>query len=386
MDCHATTPVDPRVLGAMLPCFTEVFGNPGSRTHVFGWKAEEAVDRARQQIGSLIGAPPKDIIFTSGATEADNLAIKGVADAYASRGRRIVTQASEHHAVLDACRALERRGFETIVLPVDKEGLVSTDRVADALTDDTILVSIMSANNEVGVLQPIEEIAGLCRERNILFHTDATQSVGKLPIDVKACGIDLLSLTAHKLYGPKGVGALYVRGRPRIPMVAQIDGGGQERSLRSGTLNVPGIVGLGECCEIAEKELADEGRRLRALRERLHQRLKAGLDGFHLNGHPERRLDGNLNISFDGVDGESLLMGLSDIALSSGAACSSASMEPSYVLRAMGVSDRLAQSSIRFGIGRFNTEAEVDTVADRVIAEVKRLREIAPKRKTTARR
>ena len=385
MDCHATTPVDPRVVEAMLPCFTETFGNPGSRTHVFGWKAEEAVDIARQQVAALIGTAPKDIIFTSGATEADNLAVKGIAAAFASRGRRIVTQVTEHHAVLDACTALKRQGYETVILPVDGDGRIDLDQLADALTDDTILVSIMSANNEIGVLQPVDEIGALCRERDVPFHSDATQSVGKLPLNVTDQHIDLLSLTAHKLYGPKGAGALYVRGRPRIPVVAQMDGGGHERGLRSGTLNVPGIVGLGKACEIAGLEMETEGPRVRELRDRLHKHLASKLDGMHLNGHAEHRLDGNLNVSFEDVDGEALLMGLSDIALSSGAACTSASLEPSYVLRALGLSDRLAQSSIRFGIGRFNTAKEIDIVADRVIAEVRRLRKIAPSRKPVAR-
>jgi cysteine desulfurase len=378
MDNQATTPVDPRVLDAMLPYFKADFGNAASRTHSFGWTAEAAVDRAREQIAELIHADAREIIFTSGATESDNLAIKGVASVHRERGGHLITQATEHHAVLDSCKALERRGFELTVLPVDRYGQVAPGTVSDAIRGDTMLVSIMAASNEIGTVQPLDEIGAICRERNILFHCDATQAVGKLPIDVQALGIDLLSISAHKLYGPKGVGALYVRSRPRVRLVAEIDGGGHERGMRSGTLNVPGIVGLGAACELARAEMFAEGTRLRALRERLRTHLFDGLDGIYLNGHPEERLDGNLNISFEGVDGESLLVGLDDIALSSGSACTSAAMEPSYVLRALGVPTRLAESSIRFGLGRFNTEAEIDHVAGRVVDEVGRLREISP--------
>ena len=367
MDNQATTPVDPRVLDAMLPYFKADFGNAASRTHSFGWTAEAAVDRAREQIAELIHADAREIIFTSGATESDNLAIKGVASVHRERGGHLITQATEHHAVLDSCKALERRGFELTVLPVDRYGQVAPGTVSDAIRGDTMLVSIMAASNEIGTVQPLDEIGAICRERNILFHCDATQAVGKLPIDVQALGIDLLSISAHKLYGPKGVGALYVRSRPRVRLVAEIDGGGHERGMRSGTLNVPGIVGLGAACELARAEMFAEGTRLRALRERLRTHLFDGLDGIYLNGHPEERLDGNLNISFEGVDGESLLVGLDDIALSSGSACTSAAMEPSYVLRALGVPTPLAESSIRFGLGRFNTEAEIDHVAGRVV-------------------
>ncbi len=388
MDCHATTPVDERVLEAMLPYFGEKFGNAASRTHTFGWTAEAAVDDARQQVASLIGAKPTEIIFTSGATEADNLAIKGVTAMHPDRRAHIVTQATEHHAVLDPLKALKRQGYGVTVLPVDRYGRVSPEAVALAITDETTLVSIMAANNEIGTLQPIAEIGSICKERGVLFHTDATQAVGKISIHVEALNIDLLSLSAHKLYGPKGVGALYVRSRPRVRLIAQMDGGGHERSMRSGTLNVPGIVGLGAACEIAGAEIASEGPRIRKLRDRLEEKIAGGLNEVHLNGHPQERLDGNLNLSFAGADGESLLMGLGEIALSSGSACTSATLEPSYVLRALGVKDDLAQSSLRFGLGRFNTQAEVAHVVDRVIAEVNRLREISPfsKRETRARR
>ena len=386
MDNQATTPVDPRVLDEMMPYFKADFGNAASRTHSFGWAAETAVDRAREQIADLIRADARDIVFTSGATESDNLAIKGVASVCGEKGGHIITQATEHHAVLDSCKALERRGFDVSVLPVDRYGRVDSEAVSNEIGDNTLLVSVMAANNEIGTVQPLDEIGAICRERNILFHCDAAQAVGKLPIDVQALGIDLLSISAHKLYGPKGVGALYVRGRPRVRLVAEIDGGGHERGMRSGTLNVPGIVGLGAACELAGAEMAAEGARLRGLRERLQTRLFDGLDDVFLNGHPTERLDGNLNLSFEGVDGESLMVGLNEIALSSGSACTSAALEPSYVLRALGVSNRLAESSIRFGIGRFNVEAEIDHVAGRVIGEVERLREISPYVNTGQRR
>ncbi len=378
LDNHATTPVDPRVLEAMLPFFCEKFGNAASRTHTFGWQAEDAVDQAREHIATLINAQPKDIVFTSGATESDNLAIKGVAAAQKDRGQHIITQATEHHAVLDSCRALKRQGFSITVLPVDSDGYVHPDAVASAITSDTILVSIMMANNEIGTLQPIVEIGQICREKNIPFHTDAAQAVGKLPIDVEALNIDLLSISAHKLYGPKGVGALYVRSRPRVRLVGQMDGGGHEKGMRSGTLNVPGIVGLGKACAIAKSEMATESARTRCLRDRLQKRLFETLDQMVLNGHPEQRLPGNLNISFGAVDGESLIMGLTEIALSSGSACTSASMEPSYVLKAIGISNDMAQCSIRFGIGRFNTENDIEHTTRRVIEEVTRLRNISP--------
>ena len=362
----------------MLPYFREDFGNAASRTHSFGWAAEAAVDRAREQIAELIRADAREIIFTSGATESDNLAIKGVAAARRDRGGHLVTQATEHHAVLDSCKALQRRGFDVTVLPVDAYGQVDPAAVSDAIREDTLLVSIMAANNEIGTIQPLDEIGAICRERSVLFHCDAAQAVGKFTIDVQTLGIHLLSISAHKLYGPKGVGALYVRGRPRVPLVAEIDGGGHERGMRSGTLNVPGIVGMGTACELARAEMAAEGVRLGALRDRLKTRLFDALDDIHLNGHPEKRLDGNLNVSFEGVDGESLMVGLGEIALSSGSACTSASLEPSYVLRALGAPNRLAESSIRFGIGRFNTQAEIDRAAGLVIEEVGRLRDLSP--------
>ncbi|HCR18065.1 MAG TPA: IscS subfamily cysteine desulfurase [Candidatus Latescibacteria bacterium] len=376
VDNHATTPVDERVLQDMLPFLTDHFGNAASRTHSYGWKAESAVDRAREQVADLISAQPKDIVFTSGATESDNLAVKGVANARG--GGHIITQVTEHHAVLDSCRALEQKGFRITYLSVDSNGRLDPEAVETAIADDTILVSVMSANNEIGVLQPIEEIGWLCKSRNVLFHTDATQSVGKLPLDVEASGIDLLSITAHKMYGPKGVGALYVRSRPRVGLVAEIDGGGHERSMRSGTLNVSGIVGLGRACELSGEVMASEHTRVGDLRNRLKEQIFANLDNVFLNGHPTERLYGNLNVSISNADSESLLMRLGDVALSSGSACTSAALEPSYVLKALGLSNHLAQNSVRFGLGRFNTEEEVDYVARRVVEEVGRLREISP--------
>ena len=376
LDNNATTPIDERVLDAMLPYLKDRFGNAASRTHTFGWHAEDAVDLAREQIASLINAQPKDIVFTSGATESDNLAIKGVAAA--ANNAHIITQATEHHAVLDSCRALERGGVSVTVLPVDSHGIVDPSDIANAITDNTVLVSIMAANNEIGTCQAIEEIGAICRTKNIYFHTDAAQAIGKCPLDIEAMHIDLLSISAHKLYGPKGAGALYVRSRPRVRLVGQIDGGGHEKGMRSGTLNVPGIVGLGEACALAQQHIEAEAKHSQKLRHRLQKHLFNALPQIQLNGHPEQRLPGNLNISFAGVDGESLLMSLRDVALSSGSACTSASLEPSYVLKAIGVSNDMAQCSIRFGIGRFNTEEEIDYVAERVIQEVNRLREISP--------
>ena len=376
LDNNATTPIDERVLNAMLPYLKDRFGNAASRTHTFGWHAEDAVDLAREQIASLINAQPKDIVFTSGATESDNLAIKGVVAA--AKNPHIITQATEHHAVLDSCRALERDGVSITVLPVDSHGMTDPSDIANAITDNTALVSIMAANNEIGTCQAIEEIGAICREKNIYFHTDAAQAIGKYPLDVEAMHIDLLSISAHKLYGPKGAGALYVRSRPRVRLVGQIDGGGHEKGMRSGTLNVPGIVGLGEACALAQKHIETEAKHSQHLCQRLQKQLFDALPQIQLNGHPKQRLPGNLNISFAGVDGESLLMSLRDVALSSGSACTSASLEPSYVLKAIGVSNDMAQCSIRFGIGRFNTEAEIDYVAERVIREVNRLREISP--------
>ncbi len=379
MDYHATTPVDPRVLERMLPYFTEMFGNAASRNHEFGWKAEEGVDWARSEVAKLINATAKEIIFTSGATESDNLALKGVAGMYREKGDHIITLTTEHKAVLDCCKRLEKEGIRVTYLPVDKEGLVDLDDLRRAITDKTILISIMAANNEIGVLQPVGEIGKIAHEKGVLFHTDATQAVGKIPLDVQEMNIDLLSISAHKMYGPKGVGALYVRRKkPRVQLKAIIDGGGHERGMRSGTLAVPNIVGLGAACEICRQEMADESVRLRGLRDRLHQRLTSQLEEVYVNGDLEHRLPNSLNLSFAYVEGESLLMGIKDIAVSSGSACTSASLEPSYVLKALGVGEDLAHTSIRFGLGRFNTKEEVDFVADRVIETVERLRELSP--------
>jgi len=379
LDNHATTPVDPRVLEAMLPYFTERFGNAASKSHPFGWEAESAVDTAREQIAKLIGAAAKEIVITSGATESDNLAIKGVADAYREKGNHIVTCVTEHKAVLDSCKVLQKHGFDVTYLPVRSDGLIDVQQLKEALTDRTILISLMAANNEIGTINPVKEIGRLAKEKNILFHTDATQGVGKIPLNVETMGIDLLSLTAHKMYGPKGVGALYVRStKPRVKLTPLIDGGGHERGMRSGTLNVPGIVGLGKACEIAQREMSAEGERLIALRERLKDGIVAELDEVYLNGHAVERLAGNLNMSFADIEGESLLMGLKEIAVSTGSACTSASLEPSYVLKAIGLADELAYSAIRFGLGRFNTEEEIDFTIHRVVEEVRRLREISP--------
>jgi cysteine desulfurase len=380
MDNHATTRVDSRVLDAMLPYFTEKFGNAASRNHSFGWEAEEAVDRSRNQIAALIGAKSKEIIFTSGATESDNLAIKGVVEFYKDKGNHIISCVTEHKAVLDSCRALERAGKATVTyLPVDKYGMVDPDAVRNAITDKTVLITIMWANNEIGTLHPIAEIGKIAKEKGIVFHCDAVQAVGKIPVDVEKAGVDLASISAHKIYGPKGIGALYVRSKaPRVRISPQMDGGGHERGMRSGTLNVTGIVGLGAACEIAGKEMPDETLRLLELRSQLQAGLFERLDEIYVNGHPTERLPGNLNVSFAYVEGESLLMGINDIAVSSGSACTSATLEPSYVIRALGIDDELAHSSIRFGLGRFNTLEEVDYVTDRVSKEVKRLREMSP--------
>ncbi len=379
LDNNATTRTDPRVLEAMLPYFCEHYGNAASRTHSFGWKAEEAVDQAREEVATLIGADAKEIVFTSGATESDNLALKGVAHMYRSQGNHIITCRTEHHAVLDSCRRLEREGFQVTYLPVDSFGRVATAEVAQAITDKTILVSIMAANNEIGTLQPIAEIGRLCKERRVLFHTDATQAAGKIPIDVESCGIDLLSLSAHKMYGPKGVGALYVRRRnPHVRLEPLFDGGGHERGMRSGTLPVPNIVGLGAACRLSVNEMPAESRRLLELRARLRAGLQSEIEGCTLNGHPELRLSGNLNLSFADVKGEALMMALKNIAVSSGSACTSASVEPSYVLRALGIPDELAHASLRFGIGRFNTVEEIDFTIAEVTQQVRRLRSISP--------
>ncbi len=379
MDHHATTPVAPEVFEAMRPYFVEQFGNAASRTHPFGWAAETAVEAARAQIARLVGCKPVELVFTSGATESDNLAIKGVAHAYREKGNHLITSQIEHHAVLDSCKRLEKEGFQVTYLPVGRDGLVDPADVAKAITPKTILVSIMLANNEIGTIQPVAEIGRMCRERGVLLHSDAVQGIGKIPVNVDALGVDLLSLTAHKVYGPKGVGALYVRmGKPRVKLVAQLDGGGHEKGRRSGTLNVPGIVGLGKACEVAGQVMAAEADRLTALRERLWAGIKARLDHVHLNGHPTLRLPGNLNVSFEYVEGESLLMSLKDVAVSSGSACTSASLEPSYVLKALGVGEGLAHTSIRFGLGRGNTEEEVDYVCARVVEQVTRLRAMSP--------
>ena len=378
-DNHATTPMDPRVFQAMTPYFLEHFGNAASRNHVFGWEAEQAVDRARKQIADLIGATAKEIIFTSGATESNNLAIKGVAEMYAEKGNHIITAATEHKAVLDTSKKIEKSGVRVTYLPLQGDGLIDLDMLREAITDKTILVSIMYANNEIGVIQNVSEIGKICKEKGILFHSDGVQAVGKVPVNVVKDNIDLMSITAHKIYGPKGVGALYVRRRnPRVQITAQMDGGGHERGMRSGTLNVPGIVGLGEACAICQREMPEESKRLGFLRDKLRAKLEAELDEVFINGTMERRLPNNLNMSFAYVEGESLLMGINDIAVSSGSACTSATLEPSYVLKALGVGDDLAHTSIRFGLGRFNTEEEVDYVAARIIEVVRKLRDLSP--------
>jgi cysteine desulfurase len=379
MDNHATTPLDPRALEAMMPYLTDRFGNAASRNHAFGWQAEEAVEAARKQVAALIGATAKEIVFTSGATESDNLAIKGAAHMYREKGNHIITVVTEHKAVIDTCKRLEKEGFDVTYLPVGQDGLVDLDQVRAAITGRTILVSIMAANNEVGVLQPIAEIGRITRERGVLFHTDAVQAAGKVPFDVDAAYVDMASLSAHKMYGPKGVGALYVRRRnPRVLLTPIIDGGGHERGMRSGTLNVPGIVGFGKAAALCREELPAESARVAALRDRLYEGLRRHLEEIFVNGSMTHRLPGNLNLSFAYVEGESLLMGVNDVAVSSGSACTSATLEPSYVLKALGVGDDLAHSSIRFGLGRFNTEEEVDFVVDKLSAVVARLREMSP--------
>ncbi|MDP9269049.1 MAG: IscS subfamily cysteine desulfurase [Acidobacteriota bacterium] len=379
MDNHATTPLDPRVLEAMMPYLTNRFGNAASRNHPFGWEAEQGVETAREQIAKLIGATAKEIIFTSGATESDNLALKGVALMYREKGNHIITAVTEHKAILDTCKRLEKEGFRVTYLPVQQDGRIDLEDLKRAIDDKTILVSIMFANNEIGVIQPVEEIGKICRERGVFFHSDATQAVGKVPVDVNQQNIDLMSISGHKMYGPKGVGALYVRRRnPRVQLTAMVDGGGHERGMRSGTLNVAGIVGLGAACEIAMRDLPQESCKLAGLRNRLRDKIMSQLDEVYINGSEEHRLPGNLNISFAYVEGESLLMGINDVAVSSGSACTSATLEPSYVLKALGAGDDLAHSSIRFGLGRFNTEAEVDYVAAKVVEVVKKLRELSP--------
>lgn len=379
LDYHATTPVDERVLEAMLPYFREHFGNAASRNHSFGWVAEEAVEKARKQIASLINATPKEIVFTSGATESNNLAIKGVAEMYGEKGNHIITAATEHKAVLDTCKRLEKRGYRVTYLPVRPDGLIDLDQLRDSITDKTILVSIMYGNNEIGTVQDIRTIGQICHEKGVLFHTDATQAVGKIPVDVIADNIDLLSCSAHKMYGPKGVGALYVRRKnPRVQLTAQMDGGGHERGMRSGTLNVPGIVGFGKAAELCQQLMPEEMPRIRKMRDRLKDGILAQLDEVYINGTMERRLPHNLNMSFAYVEGESLLMGINDIAVSSGSACTSATLEPSYVLKALGAGDDLAHSSIRFGLGRFTTDEEIDYAIGKVVEVVRKLRELSP--------
>ena len=380
MDNHSTTPVDPRVLEAMLPYFTTDFGNAASRTHVFGWRAEEAVEQARGHVAALIGASAKEIVFTSGATESDNLAIKGAAWFHKGRGNHLITVETEHKAVLDSMKRLEKEGFQVTYLPVETDGRVNLGKLEASITDKTLLVSIMLANNEIGVVQDVAAIGELIKRKNklTLFHSDAVQGIGKVPFDVEAARVDLASLTAHKMYGPKGVGALYVRRKPRVRIDPIIDGGGHERGMRSGTLNVPGIVGFGMACKIAKDEMVAEGMRLLALRERLRREIQAKLPETFVNGSLEHRLPGNLNISFGYVEGESLLMALKELAVSSGSACTSASLEPSYVLRALGIGEEMAHSSLRFGLGRFNTEEEVDYVVSTIVEKVERLRALSP--------
>jgi cysteine desulfurase len=379
LDHHATTPVDPRVVEVMVPCFTENFGNAASRNHPFGWAAREAVEHARAQVAGLIGAHPKDIIFTSGATESNNLAIAGIVDAARSRGDHIITCVTEHRSVLDTCRHLEEKGARVTYVPVSPDGRVDVEAVRGAVTDRTVLVSVMTANNEIGVVQPVEAIGAIAREKGVPFHTDAVQAAGKIPFQVNAVNADLVSLSAHKMYGPKGVGALFVRRKnPGVAIAEQIHGGGHERGLRSGTLNVPGIVGFGAAAALCQAEMASEASRTRELRDRLLEGLRRNIDAVFVNGSLEHRLPNNLNVSFSGLEGEALLMAIDDIAVSSGSACTSASREPSYVLQALGVPDDLARSSIRFGLGRFTTDAEINHVTDKISSIVRRLREMSP--------
>lgn len=379
LDNNSTTPMDPRVFEAMKPYFMNIYGNAASRNHAFGWEAEDAVEKAREQVAKVIGASAKEVVFTSGATESDNIAIKGAAEMYAKKGNHIITCEIEHKAVLDPCRKLEKKGFEVTYLKPDKYGMVHPEDVEKAITDKTILVSLIMGNNEIGTINPIKEIGAVCRKHNVILHTDATQCVGKIPIDVNEMNIDIMSISAHKMYGPKGIGALYVRRKnPRVKLAGVIDGGGHERGMRSGTLNVPGIVGLGAACEIAMQDMEKDHKRISELTERFKTKIFEALDETYMNGHPTERLPGNLNISFAYVEGEGLMMGMKDLAVSSGSACTSASLEPSYVLRSLGVGDELAHSSIRFGIGRFTTEEEVDFAVNNVIKAVNHLREMSP--------
>ena len=379
LDNNATTPLDPEVLAAMMPYLTEKFGNAASRSHSFGWEAEEAVEKARAQIAAVLGATSKEIIFTSGATEGNNIAIKGVAEMYADRGKHLISQPTEHKAVIDPCDYLKQHGYRVTYLGVDRCGRIDPGAVHDAICDETILVSIMHGNNEIGTLQPVAEIGKICKERGVIYHCDACQTFGKVPIDVDAMGIDLLTVSAHKIYGPKGVGAMYVRRKnPRVRCAPLFHGGGHERGMRSGTLNVPGIVGLGKAAELCHQHMAEESARLAHLRDRLREGIMTRLDAVYLNGHPTERTPNNLNLSFAYVEGESLMMAFKDVAVSSGSACTSASLEPSYVLRALGVGDDLAHSSIRFSVGRFNTDDEIDYVIEDVVTAVKRLRAMSP--------
>jgi len=378
LDNQATTPTDPRVVDAMLPYFTEKFGNPHSRSHAYGWEAEEAVETARKQVADIIGANPKEIIFTSGATESNNLAIKGVAGFYKDRKNHIVTVRTEHKCVLDTCRHLEQDGFDVTYLPVSKTGLIDLDELRCAIGERTLLVSIMGASNEIGIIQPMAEIGRICREHGVFFHTDCAQAVGKIPLDVNDMNIDLMSISGHKIYGPMGIGALYVRRRPRVRLHAQINGGGQERGMRSGTLSTPLCVGMGEACRIAQEEMASESERVRMLRDKLYRGLTSRFADLHVNGDLDRGLPGNLNLSFAYVEGESLMMAIKDVAVSSGSACTSSSLEPSYVLRALGVDEEMAHTSIRFGIGRFTTEAEIDFAIETIGEHVDKLRAMSP--------
>jgi cysteine desulfurase len=378
LDYQATTPMDPRVLEAMMPYFTYKFGNPGSRSHAYGWEAEEGVEKARGQIAKLIGADEKEVIFTSGATESNNLAIKGVAEFYKDRKNHIITTVTEHKCVLDTCRHLEQQGFEVTYLPVQQNGLLDLDVLRAAITDKTVLVSVMAVNNEIGVIQPLAEIGKICREKKVFFHTDAAQAAGKIPLDVEALNVDLMSISGHKIYGPKGIGALYVRRKPRVRLVPLIVGGGQERGFRSGTLPTPLCVGLGEAAEICMKEMDGEARRLKKLQDRMLKGLQSKLSDLVINGDLEHRIPGNLNISFAYVEGESLMMGIKGLSVSSGSACTSASLEPSYVLRALGVEEDMAHTSLRIGLGRFTTEQEIDTAVDELVRHVTKLREMSP--------
>jgi len=379
LDNHSTTPVDSRVFDAMKPYLTDVFGNAASKSHVFGWKAEAAVKSARNKVAGLINARTDEVIFTSGATESINLAIKGAAEAYGRKGRKIITTQVEHKAVLDTCETLERKGFDVKYLKTDKYGLIDLDELKSEINDDTIIVSIIAANNEIGSIHPLKKVGEMCRSKGVLFHTDAAQALGKIKLDVKDMKIDLMSVSAHKIYGPKGVGALYISSKnPKVNLVPQIDGGGHERGLRSGTLNVPGIAGFGKACEIYKDEMESESKSLFALREKLHNGIREKLEGVYLNGHPEKRLPGNLNLSFEYADADSLMISMKDIAVSSGSACSSEEVKPSHVLKAIGVKDELIRCSVRFGIGRFNTEEEIDYTIDKVCEKVTELRNISP--------